>query len=131
MLPPLSLGTSIPLQFCKVKYDEVRILSGVNSTPNRAGLCPKTFCRKGKPVGGGQRLTRLLVMTNGQWTNVHTEISPKMPDSLLLSQGGADSQLWDYEFSFCSFFMCDLVQLPHCWNFTFGCTALSECSRLR
>lgn len=82
-------------------------------------------------LGGGQRLTRLLVMTNGQWTNVHTEISPKMPDSLLLSQGGADSQLWDYEFPFCSFFMCDRVQLPHCWNFTFGCTALSECSRLR
>ena len=52
VLPPLSLGTSFPLQFCKVKYDEFRILSVVTLTPNRAGSCPKTFWRKGKPVAG-------------------------------------------------------------------------------
>lgn len=69
---------------------------------------------------GQWRMTKLLRTTNGQWTTVCTEISPQMPASQLLSWWGAGSGLWGSEYQLCSSLRCDLVQLPHCRNFTFG-----------
>lgn len=59
---------------------------------------PKDFLWKGQTSGMGAKTDQVALKTNGQWINVHTEISPQIPESLLLSQGGAGSGLWDYEF---------------------------------